>query len=112
MKGESYYWLIPGQWVNELHDAVGFQGRLFLTAAEAERKRSCECVFPIKTYYVNTPAHSMSPAVTGTTCDSRLLVVETSVKLSCAHAKCNSHHCLEFSRLGFQFAPLVQTSAA
>lgn len=43
-KGESYYWLIPGQWANELRNVVGLEGRLFLTAAEAECKRSCECV--------------------------------------------------------------------
>lgn len=65
VKEESYYWLVSGQWANELHDAVGFQGRLFLTAQGAERKRSCECVFPVKIYYVNTPGHSMSPPVTG-----------------------------------------------
>lgn len=33
MKEESNYWLIPGQWANELHNAVGFQGKLFLTTA-------------------------------------------------------------------------------
>lgn len=31
MKEESNYWLIPGQWANELHNAVGVQGKLFLT---------------------------------------------------------------------------------
>lgn len=31
VKEESNYWLIPGQWANELHNAVGVQGKLFLT---------------------------------------------------------------------------------
>lgn len=41
VKEESNYWLIPGQWANELHNAVGFQGKLFLTTA---RYSQCECV--------------------------------------------------------------------
>lgn len=42
MKKESNYWLIPGQWANELHNAVGFQGKLFLTLLLAAAQ--CECV--------------------------------------------------------------------
>lgn len=43
MKEESNYRLIPGQWANELHDAVEFQGKLFLTTARySQYKTRCQ----------------------------------------------------------------------
>lgn len=38
---ESNYWLVPGQWANELHNAVGVQAKLFLTLLTSLNANVC-----------------------------------------------------------------------